>query len=118
MTKTEGQSNSEQEELRDICADIQLLTGLDDYEWRLRFKNDAGLYGFITDHTERVRREYENNWWVTSHDTPGEPIRIAGPFSTIGDASRARQILERAEDHHNYWLEKLHQNTNKPKEGK
>lgn len=44
------------------------------------------------------------SWWVTDHDNDR---KVAGPFTTDSDAGKARAILEKFEDHHNYWLEKL-----------
>lgn len=47
------------------------------------------------------------SWWVTNHDAPEESKRVSGPYSTSADAGRAREILERFEHHHNYWIEEL-----------
>lgn len=47
------------------------------------------------------------NWWVTNHDTVPENKRVSGPYTTSADAGRARTILERFEQHNNYWIEQL-----------
>lgn len=51
--------------------------------------------------------EKVGGFWVTNHDTTPENKRVSGPYTTSADAGRAREILERFEHHHNYWIEQL-----------
>lgn len=46
-------------------------------------------------------------FWVTNHDTVPENKRVSGPYTTSADAGKARAILERFENHNNYWIEEL-----------
>lgn len=46
-------------------------------------------------------------FWVTNHDAPEASKRVSGPYSTSADAARARSLLERFEQRHNYWIEEL-----------
>lgn len=53
------------------------------------------------------QEKIERKWWVTNHDAPEYAKRVSGPYTTVEDASLAREILERFEQHHNYWLEEI-----------
>lgn len=57
----------------------------------------------------RYEQSRNREWWVTRHDGPKNAaiMKIAGPFTTSEDAGVARQQLEKAESHHNYWIEKI-----------
>lgn len=60
-------------------------------------------YGYI-----RIKvDELPKAWWVTNHDAPVESKRVSGPYTTNADAGMARALLERFEQHHNYWIEEL-----------
>jgi hypothetical protein len=68
-----------------------------------RTRAEALLYRF----NDRKIVPIVSKWWVTNHDAAPENKRVSGPYSSSADAGRAREILERFEHHHNYWIEEL-----------
>lgn len=96
---------------------INGAVNLGDYTSIIIAGSDETTPEIIVSKSELIRLAHESiekygstvgrKWWVTNHDAPIESKRVSGPYTSSADAGLARDILEKFEDNHNYWIEEL-----------